>query len=168
MGCYFWHRHKPTGKSYSCHSVLAFTFSMVLEACSVVLNSFVLVIRKGTWINVVPHSQMEQKIHLFVGETWKGGQVCEELLSYLTLERHPSSWGRTHKGPFFLMLFPNDVSFNMLDLCWAHKRQLCWLMQPCRFQEGAQMSNAVKLSLMRPKSWHCSHCGRQSNFRMMC
>lgn len=168
MGCYFWHSHKPTGKSYSCLSVLAFIFSTVLEVYSVVLISFVLlVIKKGTRINVAPRSQIEQKIHLLVGKTWKGRQVCQEYLSYLTLGRYPNPWERKYKGSFLLLLFPNGISFNMLDWRWAHKRQLWWPMQPHRFQEGADKSSAVKLSMMRPKSWCCSHCGRQSSFRMM-
>lgn len=168
MGCYFWHSHKPTGKSYSCLSGLAFIFSTVLEVYSVVLISFVLlVIKKGTRINVAPRSQIEQKIHLLVGKTWKGRQVCQEYLSYLTLGRYPNPWERKYKGSFLLLLFPNGISFNMLDWRWAHKRQLWWPMQPHRFQEGADKSSAVKLSMMRPKSWCCSHCGRQSSFRMM-
>lgn len=120
-------------------------FSMVLGVCSVVLNSSVLpVIRKGTWINAVPCSQIEQKMQWARHEM--KAKFARNCLALWLQEGIPTPEGRTHKGPFFLLLFPDDISFNMLDLNWAHKRLLWWLLQPYRFKEGAYTFSAVKLS----------------------
>lgn len=146
MGCHCWHSYKPAKRSYSlfchysCHLTAWFYFSIVLEMYSVVLrNSVLLAIGKGMLMNAVPSSQLDQKIHLVWARHGRGvSNFVRNCLAIYLQEGIQVPERRTHKAPFFLLVSPNTVSFNILDLCQAHNRQLYCLIQFHRFQVAAR------------------------------